>query len=53
MEISIQIDSVQLVIINLHLDFRPRRIRMAQIDPILERIGPLTKSSTPPPFNLW
>ena len=49
MEISIQIDSVQLVIINLHIDFSFRRSRMAQIDPILEGIGTLTKSSTPPP----
>tara|TARA_B100001093_G_scaffold370381_1_gene355341 strand:- start:48 stop:881 length:834 start_codon:yes stop_codon:yes gene_type:complete len=46
MEVSIQIDSIPLEIINLHLDFRSRRSRMAQIDPVLERIGTLTKSST-------
>ena len=49
MEVSIQFDKTPLEIINLHLDFRSRRNRMAQIDPILERIGTLTKSSTPFP----
>lgn len=50
MEARIQIGNRSVDIINLHLDFRSRRTRIAQIESILERIKrlPSTDSSNPP-----
>jgi len=52
MEARIQIGSTSFDLINLHLDFRSRKNRIAQIDPILERIESLTRSNEhrPPPI---
>lgn len=52
MEAKVHIGQATFEIINLHLDFRSRRNRIAQIDPILERIATLTSSneSIPPPL---
>ncbi len=52
MEARIQIGETPIDIINLHLDFQSKRTRMAQIEPILERIKSLTitESDRVPPI---
>jgi len=52
MEAKVHFGPYSFEVINLHLDFRSRRNRIAQIDPILERIGDLTntKDDRPPPI---
>ena len=52
MDAQVDIGGQPVNLINLHLDFRSRRIRMAQIEPILDRIGRHADAdeAAPPPI---
>lgn len=48
MEARLEIDGHSIDLINLHLDFRSRRTRISQIEPIIDRIRHRSESGPPP-----